>query len=238
MKVKVISLTLDTTSIKGIEFDFFHAIDNHKVKSKFNFNSNVFKLIYGREPKNGEIGCTLSHFEIINEFANDKISHDNYLVILEDDAILESNFRKVIDLIESRNSKEPEIFLLGLSKTKKENNWVHKIKWPLSNKILIDNNLFGISDINHCGTVGYILNKSAASLISKQKNIFWLTDDWKIISNMGVNVYTPQEPVVYEDLTTQSSIGNEVCCYNSLKNNFTKNIFQMFKGILRRVNIL
>lgn len=234
MNVKVISLSLDSSSIKGIEFDYFKAIDNKVVKSKYGFNKNVFNLIYGREPKNGEIGCSLSHFEVISDFY--KNENSSSLIVLEDDAILEKDFHEyILKIQDTIKDFKPSIFILGVSKTKKENNLIHRIKWPLKNSISIGNKKFGFSDINHCGTVAYIINRSAAKIISEQNNIFWVADDWKIISNMGIDIYLPNKPLVYEDLNTISSIGNNICCYNSLKTNFKRNVTLILKGILCRI---
>lgn len=232
MEIKVISLNREAKKLHKIKFNFFDAIDNINIKSKLSFRPDLFKLIYGRDAKNGEIGCSLSHIEVISNFYYENKSE--HLIILEDDAMIEDDFSMVVDCI-SKRIEVAEIFILGMSKTKKENLWIHKIKFPLSKKIDIGKNKFGYSDVNFFGTVGYIVNKKAAEIISKQKDIFWLADDWSIISNMGINIYIPREPVVYEDLTTNSSIGNEICCYNSLKDNFKNNFKLIIKGIIKRI---
>jgi len=52
------------------------------------------------------------------------------------------------------------------------------------------------------------MNKAAAEIVSEQNKIFWLADDWRIFSNMGIKVYHPFVPLVYEDVTFQNATGN------------------------------
>lgn len=234
-EVKVISLNNTTDTIKGIEFKFFEAIDNVKVKSKYQLNTEVFKLVYGRDAKNGEIGCTLSHFELISDFSDSDLDN-KWLVILEDDAMLEENFQDVAESIVLKNCNEPSIYLLGISKTLKKNNFIHKLKWNLEKPTDFSGVKYGYANINHCGTVGYIINIKAARLIaSRSENIFWLADDWRVIGNMGINIYVPNEPVVYEDLKSISSIGNEVKCYNSIISNFKENSYLISRSFFKRL---
>ena len=220
----------------NFKFTFFDAIDNKNIISNYTFDKDIAKLFYGRQLKNGEIGCTLSHFECISKFSN-LVSSDEWLIILEDDVLPEEEFFKFLEEIKNVTaSTEPEVFLLGHSKLKKKNNWVRLLKYPsYKNKTLAGAD-FMVSNSNYCGTVGYIINKSAAKVMSEQKDrIFWITDDWNLIENMGINVYHPKNPLVYEDLSSSSETGNIVHCSHSFKKHAIRNIYVFIVENLKKI---
>lgn len=218
------------------DFTFFDAIDNKEVISSYTFDKELAQLFYGRQLTNGEIGCTLSHFECISNFAN-SISSDEWLIILEDDVLPENAFFQFIEEIKSiEASKEPEIFLLGHSKLKKDNNWIRLLKYPSYHLKKLANFDFMINNSNFCGTVGYIINKSAAIKVFEQrKRIFWVTDDWHLIENMGINIYHPKTPLVYEDLASDSATGNIVHCSHSFKSHAIRNIYVFIVENLKKI---
>lgn len=236
MKVKVISLSCVAINIKTVCFDFFKAIDNVENTSQFLFDESLFKLVYGRNVRNGEKGCSLSHFEVINDFFLN--SNDNFLTVLEDDAVLLEGFDSVISGIQELDSSLPLIIVIGLSKVKRSTFWIQELKWPLRNKLSIGGVVFGQGANNYFGTVGYVINKAAAGIIANQNHIFWVADDWRIISNMGISVFYTNTPVVLEDFNTNSSTGNKVVCSNSFKDNFINNFILMLKGCRERLRIL
>lgn len=218
------------------EFSFFDAIDNKKVISNYTFNKELAQLFYGRQLKNGEIGCTLSHFECISKFANSATS-DEWLIILEDDVLPETDFFQFLDEIKNvEASKEPEVFLLGHSKLKKGNNWIRLLKYPSYKKKKLAGFDFMVNNSNFCGTVGYIINTSAAKKMLEQKErIFWVTDDWYLIENMGIEVYHPKKPLIYEDLDSTSETGNIVHCSHSFKSHAIRNIYIFIVENLKKI---
>ncbi|MFB2651854.1 glycosyltransferase family 25 protein [Shewanella seohaensis] len=202
--LNVISLkkSLRRQKFNSLNIKLFDAIeiDHEKI-----FNTKVFKLIYGREPRNGEIGCALSHYYIAKQHVETPVE---WSLVLEDDAIFECdllNFKNTCPLV-----AKPTILVLGHSKTKKKNLFVQRLIQPLRNPYKLNSIEFGHSDINFCGTVGYMANRAASELIAKNDSIFWLADDWRVIRNMGVDVVHIKEPLVYEDFDGVSSTGNKV----------------------------
>ncbi|MGI9946656.1 glycosyltransferase family 25 protein [Vibrio hyugaensis] len=220
----------------NFNFTFFDAIDNKNVVSNYIFDKDLAQLFYGRQLKNGEIGCTLSHFECISKFANSALS-DEWLIILEDDVLPEKEFYQFLE--EMKNvvaSTEPEVFLLGHSKLNKNNNWIRLLKYPSYKNKKLASFDFMISNSNYCGTVGYVINKSAAKKMLEQKNrIFWITDDWHLVENMGINVYHPKSPLVYEDLGSISETGNIVHCSHSFKKHAVRNIYIFIVENLKKI---
>ena len=75
---------------------------NKNIKSSFKFN------------KNGQIGCYLSHFKVIENIMNNKLDYD-YSVIFEDDILfgkyLNTNINKIIIDLENLNLDFDLIFL-------------------------------------------------------------------------------------------------------------------------------
>lgn len=186
----------------SLNVKIFDAIENDDEEI---FNENIFKLLYGRNPRQGEIGCALSHYYIAKQHVYNTAE---WSLVLEDDAIFDG------DLLSFKDTcpfvSKPTILVLGHSKTKKKNLFVQRLIQPLRNPYKLNSIEFGHSDINFCGTVGYMANRAASQLIAKNDSIFWLADDWRVIRNMGVDVVHIKEPLVYEDFDGVSSTGNKV----------------------------
>ena len=171
MKVKVISLTREAKFLSNLNFEYFDGVRPNSYKGKLHFDNNLFMMRYGVEPKEGEIGCTLSHAEIIHSFSNEK-TNTNFLAIFEDDAIPEETLPSFLDSFDNEKDTSPKIYVVGFSAIRKERRVLHKIKWPLRNKKLIDRHWFGNTHINLCGTVAYIISKEAAKIFANQTTIF------------------------------------------------------------------
>lgn len=59
---------------------------------------------YGRQPLGGEIGCTLSHAQLLAAFGDGNGADDDLLVVAEDDAVLGDDFEPVLrNLVRSRS---------------------------------------------------------------------------------------------------------------------------------------
>lgn len=213
---------------KGIRFYFFDAVFGENDQK--GFNSNLAEYKYNRKIRNGEIGCSLSHFRIINKYAvRDDFS---WGIILEDDALIQENFKEMLNIDDFKCfNDEPCVFILGHSKTRKKDLIIQRLKQPLENKIKIGNNSYGQNNrINFCGTVGYVLNKKACEIIGKQKNVYWLADDWFFFNKLGINIYHPLIPSIYEDLTSESSTDNIIFFNHCLRNRPIKQIFSIVKS--------
>jgi glycosyl transferase, family 25 len=203
--INVISLKNSTRRNKFLNSDIeiFDAIEDDLSAI---FDKDTFRLIYGRDARKGEIGCTLSHYYLaLNHAVNTK---DEWSLILEDDAVFDD------ELFEFKNNcntiSSPTILVLGHSKTKKRNLFIQRLIQPLTNLITIRGFEFGTANVNYCGTVAYMSNKAASKILSAQKLMFWLADDWNIIKNMGINILHIKKPLVYEDFDGLSSTGNKV----------------------------
>lgn len=202
-----------------VNFEFHDAFDARKLtlnELEDVFDLENFKVRYNRLPLNGEVGCTISHLSVFR-----KIIKEEYVktIILEDDAIFENK----ISNLECLNKNG--IIVLGHSKTKKETLWLQRLKQPLH---AIDENGIGFNNrINFFGTVGYIVNLDDARKIIDSFDYlpYIITDDWEYYSSIGVNVFQMINPVVFEDLNLESSIGNNVINCHAIPRSFSDFLF-------------
>ncbi|WP_017093667.1 glycosyltransferase family 25 protein [Vibrio splendidus] len=237
VKIKVVSLKQSrlrrniSNQIRSLDYDFFDAITDNTSRL---FCELQAQEKYQRELKKGEIGCALSHYSLMKEHA-DKVNND-WMIILEDDALIESGFECFIEDLSTVKCDNACILLLGHSKTRKKDLWVQRLKQPLSDIIDIGDKCFGInSRIGFCGTVGYAINRKAATLITNNK-LCWIADDWKTIKKSGVDIYHPKEPLIYEDLNTESSIGNRIFFNHHLGTNTLRQILSIVKAqVMKRI---
>lgn len=209
-------------------FCFFDAFDARKLcqnKLQSVFLYSRFSERYNREPKKGEIGCTISHLKIWEYISSQE--QDNYIV-LEDDAFFDEKLPLFIEQASNGMESLPinSLLLLGHSKTEMRTFWWQKIKEPLLDKIKVGNLVFGKKPyIKTCGTVGYYLNRETANYLSCNLNTpFWLADDFYFYSSNGINVLHPHNPIVWEDFRSESSIGNTYINPHDFRLNIFRNL--------------
>lgn len=167
---------------------------------------NGLELNIGRKPSLGEVGCILSHLEVWNKFY-----HCDWLIVLEDDALVESNFHKLCSDISSIPADyNPKVYMLGHCQTLKRNLWLQRLKQPLFNTIMIGNFKFGENyAFNMYGSTGYIMNKGALSSLSSVGFPSWLMDDWARWREVtGIKIYHPKIPFIYENVKFSTQTGN------------------------------
>ncbi|MCX2534400.1 glycosyltransferase family 25 protein [Plesiomonas shigelloides] len=215
MKTIVVSLNNSERRVhfdknfSDINYEYFNAISPKDNDPRF--DQFIARSLYGRKLRKGEVGCTLSHFEIINKFS---VSNDNsdWVLIMEDDALPEPGFKKFIDYFHNNAdipSGTPLVLLLGHSKTSKNKLFFQRLTQPLVNTLIIDDFVFGENkNISFCGTVCYMINKCAAKILAECKIPYWMADDWSLFHKLGITVLHPVKPLIYEDLNYASSTGN------------------------------
>lgn len=213
----------------GLGHEYFDAIVPQDNEPRF--DQFIAKSLYGRELRKGEVGCTLSHIEIIKSFS-ESTDDSQWLLIMEDDALPEPQFQQFIDDFSEECSQltdTPKIILLGHSKTSKKHLFVQSLKQPLKTKLTIGKQFFGVNPrVTMCGTVCYLINKPAAKIVAQANKCFWITDDWILYANLGIAIFHPIKPLVYESLDYQSATQNLVLYHHDIFNA----PINMFKDIL------
>ncbi len=233
MSVNVISLNRQFANSHGIEFSFFDGIDNVNRKSKFQFNQDKFKDKYGRHPTNGEVGCALSHFEIIKGVSKSRRN----VIIMEDDAIVSSAFKDKYQEFINLEFERPVIVIFGYVKLSPQNVWLYKLKWPKFNKVKLNGLTFGNSNHSGCGAVSYMVSNDACQLISKQNDIWWQADDWRVYHNMGIDVLFIETPIIFEDIYSPTSTGSAAIEIDSFWSYPLDNFQGIVSGMLKRLGL-
>lgn len=195
------------------------------------FHQDLFRQRYGRAARLGEIGCLCSHKLAARAVAQNA---EPWGVVLEDDF----EFTEDACHFFSRDlvfEPGPTILLLGHSRTVPRNLWVQRLKEPLQNRRRLNGCEFGQnSRVNRCGTVGYMINRSAAKTFSELPNYF-VADDFQILQNVGIAVLHPARPLVYEQAQSASTVGNVPEVRHDLFSpNFIRELGVITKEVLKR----
>ena len=150
----------------------YYAVDG----SKLNLSKLKKKKIISSECKlkRGEIGCYMSHYEILEKIKNEK---DNYTLILEDDAEFNTEELNKIDKICKSAPKDWEIIYLG--------------QWNTTytgQEIQIPNTKYTLKGITGCfGTYGYLVKNKR---IKQKLNLLYpITEPYDVVLPTIFNSY-------------------------------------------------
>lgn len=155
----------------NLDYTVIPAVDGRKLS-----DDDLNKLIDPEKSKGmtrGEIGCSLSHYHIYKKIIDENIKH---ALILEDDAKLEPNVTKALELLEKNVSDTPTIILLGpINKYATRNNKQLSDDFKLVNVIE--------AALSH----GYFINKPAAQKLINFLFPIWLeADRWVFFRDYNV----------------------------------------------------
>lgn len=97
----------------GLDFEVFDAVDTRggMVPPEFNYESFVRR--YGHDPRPGEMGCAVSHYLILKEFAEESGSLDDLILVAEDDARPIPEFPELLKRILSGGGYVTDLLLLS-----------------------------------------------------------------------------------------------------------------------------
>ena len=155
----------------NLDYTVIPAVDGRKLSE-----DDLSKLIDPEKSKGmtrGEIGCSLSHYNIYKKIVDENIE---YALILEDDAQLEPNLAKALELLEKNVSNTPTIILLGpINKYSKR-----------KNQQLSDD--FKVVDVMEAAlSHGYFINRLAAKKLISFLYPIWLeADRWVFFRDYNV----------------------------------------------------
>ena len=141
-----------------------------------------------------EVGCYLSHFRTIKKAYNENLDQ---VCILEDDVLIEPDFKKVLSLVEKLPDEFEQVRLMGLKRHKRKNvceiSTSHRLVRPVK----------GL-----CGSQGYVLNRRGMKKILQYGGIISEPIDkfydhfWEI----DLKSYCIEPHVIWERPIIKSSI--------------------------------
>lgn len=126
----------DQLSLYGLKFERISAIISDTLDRNIWTDDACSRKVLGRELKDGEIACFLSHIQALKKIST---MDNEYSIILEDDADIHSNFANSIDLliseISNNNKIHPTVVHLASHddrySTKKSNNLYCSHRFPM-----------------------------------------------------------------------------------------------------------
>ena len=169
----------------------------------FQFDEKRSQLLYDFELSRGMKNCAAGHRKIWAVAKTD--SHNGWVQILEDDAQLDVNYAEVLEILGTLEVDFPLAIILGHSKTVQSNLWFENLKWPLHKEFKYHGVALGEKTQNLFGTVGYLLNKRAITLLDTLPVPFWKPDDWQHLQKYGLKVYHLRNPIIWEDFMSHTS---------------------------------
>lgn len=159
----------------SLSIEFVEAVDGRIMSPQERdnkFDTEKFRLIYMKEARPGEIGCTLSHQKCYRKIVEEDIQS---AIIFEDDLIINEDLKPIIPDVEKwLSSDEPRLLLLS--------GWF----WYTTKKNF---------DSSHhiCRVIGgflthsYALNLSAAKLMIDERP-WYVADSWSMFIKRGINI--------------------------------------------------
>lgn len=200
MHVLVISLPFDDTRRKrvsdimnelNIEYSFIDAIygKNLSAEEKRKISLTDFQHRENHTPTDGELGCSLSHFKAFKQFT---LSGQDWVCILEDDAIIDQSFKEFISTVDESVLNKDSLYLLGGQDGLRYKN---KVVINLAKIKKIGGQKFGKVIFGHgyvLRACGYLMNyDTAQKLISRFESNFFIIDEWAYLMRQGyfANIY-------------------------------------------------
>ena len=179
--------------VSSEDYEFIKAIDGALLKPtselKHLFRNNDFGS------RRGVIGCALSHYNLWKRLVSD--SQHEYYVIMEDDFVLCSNFKKQLETLKSNNEfATREVLFLGYHMFEKNRNYdVYNL---VSDKVDVTelNKDFYIG-----GTFAYSINKNGAKKIIDYIDKHGINHgiDYQIKIISGLQCFESQPQIVFSD---------------------------------------
>ena len=159
----------ETFENAGINFILEEAVDGKNLSLPHkNYSELKYNLIHGKKTNLGELGCYLSHLNVLKKFLN---TQEDWALVCEDDIELDKD---IIEIINSALESGINFDLLRLSggsdRTK-------EIGLPLKLKKIYKNFFLSLNFGFKSGTGCYLINRHAAENIIKKINIMNLPID-------------------------------------------------------------
>ena len=185
----------------NVEFEFIDGVygkdlTKNELEALVDFNSA--KKYYKRNISLGEIGCSLSHLKTYQKIVDDNLDG---AFVFEDDILISSDIKNIINAIHSNIDKLPQNIWLGLGHSYL---YTNKKLLDIPN---IDNTIYKSRRTN--GGWGYYIDRNAAKkLLSLNTPIRFTADSTKEYRDT-LNLLCLNEIAVCQNKSLDSSIGQE-----------------------------
>lgn len=184
---------------QGLLFERIEAVDGSKLNAqqrKNEYSDWWYRLFHGSPMSNGNLGCTLSHRKIYNKILAKKLE---WVVILEDDAVLDANFANLLEAIEMHTR---DFDMLQL----------YSFRLPVKQVRAVGGTGFNVMKYanHHSSTAAYALRFEGAKKLLTLPKVRTMPDRWCWMSAMtGLKCCAifPYPVKLHEELSVDSTIG-------------------------------
>ena len=184
----------------NLDFNIYNAVNSSNFTIDFIKNNNEIdkpfkEWLLKDKSQWGHLGCSMSHYNVLKQF----IENDNekFLLVLEDDCILDNNFsKKLIKILNDNINLNYDLLLCGYNCDSDYFNNPNHCKLNKNYKQL--NN---IRSINYfIGTHAYIINKNKAQkILNDCKPYIWCLDHQfsGFIKDKNYKIYGIFKPIAF-----------------------------------------
>ncbi|MGV3246343.1 glycosyltransferase family 25 protein [Rothia sp. 11254D007CT] len=95
----------------GLEFEVFDAIDTRQGHVPDDFNIDEYRKRTLKDPRPAEVGCAISHYRVIKEFAEQEGEGGDFMLVAEDDARAVAGFSEKLNNILATKGKKDIVVL-------------------------------------------------------------------------------------------------------------------------------
>lgn len=169
----------ETARYLFMDVELIEAVDGRKLKPEEVegcFDLQKFSSRYYRMPKEGEIGCTLSHRICYRKLLE---SEEQFALILEDDVnfIYPKDLETILyDILVGYKDNRPHFITLAM----------HFLYYPKKYRKLGKYTLYRLNDAH--GTCAYLINRQAAEYLLSVSLPFMVADDFPFIRKRGIQI--------------------------------------------------
>lgn len=175
-----------------------------------------------------EVGCYLSHFRTIKKFYNAGLDR---VCILEDDVLIEPDFKAILASIEALSDEFEHIRLMGLKRHRRKN------VFQLDNSYQLTRPVKGL-----CGTQGYVINRCGMEKVLRHGHVITEPIDkfYDHFWNIKLKSYCVEPHIIWERPVVESSITKESRgrATKPIGKLMRKHVVKMQQGFKRRLHIL
>ena len=196
-KKEKISKALDKNNLT---YNFYQAVDASKftpniIENNKDIGTSYKNWLLKNKSKWGHLGCSMSHYNVLEKFINEH--HQPYLLIFEDDVILDEDFgKKLLEVLNNHKNLEFDVLLAGYNC---DSNYVPFKSSCSRNKDYTELN--GIRSVNYfIGTHAYIIHRNNAQKILRDcKPYAWCLDHQLsgFIKSKNYKIYGIFEPIAF-----------------------------------------